>query len=202
MDRGRRGQQLGAAVSRLVALPEELGADGSAGVKDHEAGVWDAARAWARFLVEEPVGADHLTIWIGEQREADAALLREAFEYRARVVADGDQLDTGTLDRLEVLLQLDQLPLAVGSPVGRAVEEDRELFLPLRELSLREKRTEASRRAGLVDEAKIWRLGTNRKAKVSVRLGGAGGEHASHHDTDDCRRTRHRAQVTRHRAQV
>ncbi len=188
MDRGRRRQQLGAAVSRLVAIPEELGADGSAGVKDHEAGVWDAARAWARFLVEEPVGADHLTVWIGEQREADTALLREAFEYRARVVADGDQLDTGTLDRLEVLLQLDQLPLAVGSPVGRAVEEDREL-------SLLEKGSEASRLAGLVDEAKIWRLGANRKAKVSVRLGGAGGEHASHHDTDDCRRTRHRAQV-------
>ncbi len=198
MNRGRRGQELGAAVSRLVAIPEELGADGSAGVKDHEAGVWDAARAWARFLVEEPVGADHLTIWIGEQREADAALLREAFEYRARVVADGDQLDTGTLDRLEVLLQLDQLPLAVGSPVGRAVEEDRELSLlelSLLELSLLEKGSEASRLAGLVDEAKIWRLGANRKAKVSLRLGGAGGEHASHHDTDDCRRTRHRAQV-------
>ena len=193
MNRGRRGQELGAAVSRLVAIPEELGADGSAGVKDHEAGVWDAARAWARFLVEEPVGADHLTIWIGEQREADAALLREAFEYRARVVADGDQLDTGSLDRLEVLLQLDQLPLAVGSPVGRAVEEDRELSLL--ELSLLEKGSEASRLAGLVDEAKIWRLGANRKAKVSVRLGSAGGEYASHHDTDDCRRTRHRAQA-------
>ncbi len=193
MNRRRRGQKLGAAVSRLVAIPEELGADGSAGVKDHEAGVWDAARAWARFLVEEPVGADHLTIWIGEQREADAVLLREAFEYRARVVADGDQLDTGTSDRLEVLLQLDQLSLAVGSPVGRAVEENRELSLL--ELSLLEKGSEASRLAGLVDEAKIWRLGANRKAKVSLRLGGAGGEHASHHDTDDCRRTRHRAQV-------
>lgn len=50
--------------------------------------------------------------------------VREAPQYRDGVVADREYRDTGVFESGMDLLQLDQLRLTVGSPIGTAVEQD------------------------------------------------------------------------------
>jgi hypothetical protein len=49
----------------------------------------------------------------------------KALQFFRSVTGNPNQLDAGITESLNIFLQLDQLLFAVGSPVGRPVEENR-----------------------------------------------------------------------------
>jgi hypothetical protein len=74
------------------------------------------------FRIQDKVFANRFRIRIGQQRKIDLLPVREVFQDRLRVVADGRQFETLFFESCFRGLQLDQLPFAVRSPV-RGPEE-------------------------------------------------------------------------------
>src|SRR5206468_5480804 len=72
--------------------------------------------------VHNLVGANDLGVGVREQREIDLAAAGEVFQYGFAIVADTRQLDSLLLELCFGVLQLNQLPFAVGSPI-RGPEE-------------------------------------------------------------------------------
>ena len=92
----------------------------------------DKEISWARHTLEltrgldvqNLVGANDLGIGVGEQRKVDFATIREVFQYGFVVIADRRQFDSLLLKPCFGVLELNQLPFAVRSPIRRTEEEE------------------------------------------------------------------------------
>ncbi len=62
-------------------------------------------------------------IGIGQQRKIDLPAVREIFQDLLTIVTDGGEREPLLLKSGLGILQLDQLPFAVGSPIGRTEKE-------------------------------------------------------------------------------
>ena len=119
-------------MTDLVALEEELGAHDAFFVED--VGPWEGDSGEivrAEFLsvhglVADAVGVDGLAAFVGEKQVGDAVLFGIALDRIDGVVADGNERDSRGFNFFDVFLQLDQLPLAVGSPIGRSEKRQRD----------------------------------------------------------------------------
>ena len=69
------------------------------------------------------IGPNSLGIRIGQQRKVDLSPVGEVFQDFWAVVTDGGKLNALLLKSGFGVLQLDQLPFAVGSPVGRTEKQ-------------------------------------------------------------------------------
>jgi hypothetical protein len=76
-----------------------------------------------RFGVQDVVIANDFRIGIGEHRKIDLLPVREKLQDGFGIIADRRQLDALFFESRLSALQLDQLPFAVGSPIGRAEEK-------------------------------------------------------------------------------
>ena len=74
--------------------------------------------------VQNLVGANDLGIRVGEQGEIDFAAVREVFQYGFTVIADRREFDSLLLEPCFGVLQLNQLPFTVGSPIRGTEEEE------------------------------------------------------------------------------
>ncbi len=140
-DPKRRRKEGATRVPLAVARMESLVSDGARLVEDEDTGIWQVHVARARldaidsviflhvFIDEAELTNDAATL-VGEQRKADAVLVRKAAKYLDGVVADGEEGDAFGLETRPHLLQLDQLRLAEGSPLGAAVEDYERLAVP------------------------------------------------------------------------
>src|SRR2546430_7391 len=154
-------------VPFLVSFEEKLRTDDALGIDNERARVRNAAPAFGRFLVANAVGVDGLAAGVGEEWIADGAVRGEAFEDGWRIVADGHKLAAGRLDFLQAGLQLDQLHLAVGSPIRRAVKDQcHRAFL--------EQRLEGNVAVVLVFEREGWRFLSDGQTDFSGRDGFGG----------------------------
>jgi len=117
-------------VALLVAFEEELGADNAVFVDEVRAGVGHAFEtSRAHFLsvhgrVADAVGVDGLAAFVGQEREVNVVLVRKALQCFDGVVADADEFDVCRFDFRFIGVQLNQLPLAVGSPIGGTVKDE------------------------------------------------------------------------------
>ena len=68
--------------------------------------------------VQHLISLDRLGVRVGKQRKVNLATVGEILEYFYAVVADRSQLDPLSLESRSSALQLDQLTLAVRSPIG------------------------------------------------------------------------------------
>jgi hypothetical protein len=123
LDEGFRG------VAVAIPFKEELGADHTLSIQDEGPWIRDALRPAFGCLVADVVSLDRLAPGVGEQREGDLRAVGEGLQDLRVVIADADDLNPGSLDRLEVALQLDQLRAAERSPVGGAVKDQGDLTL-------------------------------------------------------------------------
>jgi hypothetical protein len=115
-------------VSGHVAAVEELPPDPPFGIDQHGPGMRNPSRlAAVRLLVTHSERVDGVAARVREQWKDDVALFRECRQGFGGVVADRDQLHSALVKLLDAFLQLDQLPLAEGSPVRGAKEDDRQL---------------------------------------------------------------------------
>src|SRR5262249_22233078 len=114
-----------------VAIPfeEQFGADHSRAIEDEGTWIGHAYRPALRSLIADVVGVDRPALGVREQGEGDLLAVGELLEGRWWIIADADDLDACGFDRLEIALQLDQLPTAERSPVGRAEEHQRDVIL-------------------------------------------------------------------------
>jgi len=71
-----------------------------------------------RLGVQDLIASNGFRIRIGEQRKLNLSPVREVLQDCLAVIADGRQFDPLFFKSCFRVLQLDQLPLAVGSPVG------------------------------------------------------------------------------------
>src|SRR5437870_7229501 len=92
-------------------------------VDEEESGTGHIQELARRLGIQYLVGANDLGIRIGEQRKIDFAAIGERFQYGFRVVADRRELDPSFLEPCFGILELNQLPFAVGSPIRRSKEE-------------------------------------------------------------------------------
>jgi len=74
-------------------------------------------------VVEDPEPGDVLTFGVAQEREGDAELVGEGGEGLLLVIRQGVERDPGLLERVSVLLQLDQLRAARRSPDRRPVHD-------------------------------------------------------------------------------
>ncbi len=109
----------------LITFVPELGADDTFPVDQEGHRVGHAGCPTFGVDIQNLVILYGGTCRISEQIKCDAALLREAVEHFDRIIADADQLKPGRLDLPITGLQLDQLLLAIGSPVSRPEEHQR-----------------------------------------------------------------------------
>jgi hypothetical protein len=82
------------------------------------------ARPRLRLIVQDAKASDDCGPRVGDQREPDSSRVGEFLERRRRIVADRNEPETLLPDLIVAALQLDELRLAIGSPVGRAEEHE------------------------------------------------------------------------------
>ena len=75
------------------------------------------------FGIQDLISPNGFRIRVGEQRELDLATVSEVLQYFLAIITDGRQFDSLFFKSRFRVLQLDQLPFAVRSPVGRAEKE-------------------------------------------------------------------------------
>ncbi len=109
----------------LVAFKENLRSDNAVFRDNERTGIWDTAHGFRGVLVANTVSIDRLAAGVGQERVSDGASCREPFEDIGGIVTDSYNLATGPIDFLKVRLQLDQLLFAVGSPIRRAIKNQR-----------------------------------------------------------------------------
>jgi hypothetical protein len=80
--------------------------------------------------VENAVAGDRFRADVREQREGDAALAAEGCENFRRIVADAGQPEALLSNLVDPCLQLDQLRLAVRSPVRGSDEDEHGALRP------------------------------------------------------------------------
>jgi hypothetical protein len=69
------------------------------------------------------IGANDLRLRVGKQRKVNFLAIREIFQDCLGIVADRRQLNSLRLESRLGFLQLNQLPFAVGSPIGRTKKQ-------------------------------------------------------------------------------
>ena len=74
--------------------------------------------------VQNLIGPNRFGIRVGKQGKFNLAAVREIFQDLFAVVADRREFDPLLLESCFGALQLDQLPFAVGSPIGGTEEEE------------------------------------------------------------------------------
>jgi hypothetical protein len=74
-------------------------------------------------VIQDLIGTNDFGVGIGEQRKIDFAAVRERFQDALGVIADCRELDPLFLESRLRILQLNQLPFAVWSPIGRTKEQ-------------------------------------------------------------------------------
>jgi hypothetical protein len=103
---------------------EEFLANDALGVDDEISGPRHSLELAGGCGVQHVIGANGLRIGIGEQREIDFAAVGEKLQDFGAVIANGRELEPLLLESGFGCLQLDQLPFAVGSPVGGTEKEE------------------------------------------------------------------------------
>jgi hypothetical protein len=113
-------------VALAVAVEEELGFDHAVGVDQERAGVGDAVgfRAGRDLAVADAVGVDRRASLVREQREGDGTAFGETRKRVDGIKAEDDDLQARLEELFLIVLQLDQLPDAEGSPLGRTGEDE------------------------------------------------------------------------------
>src|SRR5713226_1013239 len=123
----QRREQLTNHIVPGKSLPvlrfEELFPNRAFGIDEEVPGPRHALELSDRLGVQDFIGPKGFRIRIGEQRKLDLAPVREGLQYFLAVIADGRYFDPLVFKSCFRVLQLDQLPLAVGSPVGRTEKE-------------------------------------------------------------------------------
>ena len=76
-----------------------------------------------RLLIEDAICLNDFGLWIAEQGVIDLVPVGKKLQDFFRVIADGRQLDPLLFESWNCTLQLDQLPFAERSPVGRTEEK-------------------------------------------------------------------------------
>jgi hypothetical protein len=76
-----------------------------------------------RLAVQNLISANNFGIGIGKQGKIDFAAIREILQYGFVIVADARNLQSLFFESRLGVLQLDQLPLAIGSPICRTKEK-------------------------------------------------------------------------------
>src|SRR5206468_5323065 len=145
-------------------------------VQHERAGKRNAVALLIRFRhgrVENPVPLDGGRARIRQQRERDAAPLRKVGQDGHRIVANGSQRETLTLQFRHTALQLHELRLAIGSPVRRSEEYEHEPLGP-------RQRRQRPRLSLLIEQCEIeypllrevywFRSRSARRAAKSLRL--------------------------------
>ena len=105
---------------------EELFSNHAVGVDEEISGARHALELADGFDVQNLIGANDFGVGVGEQGEIDLPAVREIFQYGFAVIADRREFDSLLLESCFGVLQLDQLPFAVGSPIrGTEKEQNR-----------------------------------------------------------------------------
>ncbi len=115
--------------------------------------------------VQHPISLDHLGVGIGQQRKLDLAPIREILKYFYAVVADRGQRNALFFEARLSALQLDQLPFAVRSPIGRTEKQEHGAILSF-------ERSETLMMTKLVANGKIRRLRTHRQSDAGEQFDG------------------------------
>ena len=118
-------KERGPAIALAIAFVEALLGDNAVTVEREDAGVGDACDRRRGLFVIEPELADDGAAFVRKQFVADGVLFGESGQAIGRVVADGVERDAGRVERVENLLQPNELRLAKRSPAGAAVEHDK-----------------------------------------------------------------------------
>ena len=92
-------------------------------IDEEESGPRHIQKLSGGFGIQNLVSADRFGIGIREQRKINLPAICERFQYRLRVIADAGEFDALLLESCLRVLELDQLPFAVRSPVRRAKEK-------------------------------------------------------------------------------
>ncbi len=109
----------------FVAFEEKFCPDDALGIDDESAGVRNAAESLWRLFVANTISINRLAAGVREKRICDGVVRGKSFECGSGIIADSRELAAGRFDFLQVCLQLDQLLFAIGSPIRRAVEDQR-----------------------------------------------------------------------------
>jgi hypothetical protein len=105
---------------------EEFFSNHAARVYEEVSGPRHAIELTRGLSVQNLIGANDFGIGIGKQGEIDLAAIRKVFQYGFVVVADPRELESLLFESRLGVLQLDQLPFAIGSPIrGTEKEENR-----------------------------------------------------------------------------
>jgi len=127
-------KKLGNDVIPGESLPvlgfEKLFLNYALGIDKEKSGTRHTLELPDRFCVQNVIGANGLRFGVGEERKFDVPPASEVFQDFLAVVADGRDFDSLFLKSCFRALQLDQLPFAVRSPVGRTKEKENCAFGP------------------------------------------------------------------------
>jgi hypothetical protein len=102
---------------------EELLSNSAFGIDEEIPRAGHALELSGPLGIQNLIGPNSFRIRIGEQRKLDLATVGEILQYFLAVIADCRQFDPLLFKSCFCVLQLDQLPFAVGSPVGRAEKQ-------------------------------------------------------------------------------
>jgi hypothetical protein len=102
---------------------EEFLANHAARVDEEVSRPRHAIELTGRLSVQNLISANNFGIGIGKQGKIDFPAIREILQYGFAIVADARNLQSLFFESRLGVLQLDQLPLAVGSPICRTKEE-------------------------------------------------------------------------------
>ena len=105
-------------------------------------------RTFGHLEVQQVIPLDYRRPGVRQHGKRDAAPAGEIRERRGRVIAHRDEPEALPFQRRHPALQLHELRLAVGSPVGRAEEHQQRALRP-------EQRQEAVRLAVLIREGEV-----------------------------------------------
>ena len=108
-------------MASFVAVLEQLSVHGSIGANDHH--TWMRKKLFLRVLVLQAKRFDCCTVWVSQQWEGDRSLFSKLLKLVDRVRTEADNLEIGVFELLGLFLQLNQLPLAEGSPLGRSKQD-------------------------------------------------------------------------------
>lgn len=113
-------------IPLLIRVLEEACRHNTFPVDDKSARVRNPVRAGARLrlFVQDAKAPDDRGPRVGDQREPDSARVGELLQRRRRIVTDRNESEPLLADLIVAALQLDELRLAVGSPIGGAEEHE------------------------------------------------------------------------------
>jgi len=130
------GQNVGCGVSLTIVILEVFGDDFSLRVHNVSARVGDSKchGTWCDRFIENSEAADDFRIGIREQRKGDVLAGGEIFKSAGGIVTYRDNTKPLLSDRFQILFQLNELDLAVRSPIRRTEKDYHGALWPLNRL--------------------------------------------------------------------